>query len=323
VRALLLFPLTVIYYIINIIWDFYWRSKEPVKVNSRVISIGNITIGGSGKTPIAGFIANSLISRGKKVALVARGYGRLDKTPIVVNSDEEIDWRKCGDEPAVLARKVKGLTIYVDSDKTSAANKAANDGFEYIIIDDGFQHRKLNRDLDIVCLDGNNPFGNGLLLPSGRLREPRRALKRADAIILVDSQPKSATIKLKKAVTILNANKIFEGIKSLNGGSIDLTGKKVIGFCGLGNPESFRNSLVKCGCLLSGFMTFRDHHIYDEEDIFRISKQVCVEQAAGAVTTMKDFVKLEKLWPADIALYYIDIAIELDNENELYRLIGL
>jgi tetraacyldisaccharide 4'-kinase len=321
VRTLLLLPLTAIYYIIYLIWNIYWQRKKPIKVNSKVISIGNITVGGAGKTSVSGHLAEELLARGKKVALVARGYGRPEKAPVIVHAGEEIDWRKCGDEPAVLARTIKGLSIYVDSNKTDAAIKAAHDGFEYIIVDDGFQHRNLARDVDIVCLDGKNLFGNGLLLPSGRLREPKRGLRRANAIILID--PKSSNIKLPTLAPIFQAHKKTVGVKSLAGDPDDLTGKKVIGFCGLGNPESFRTSLEKYGCQIVEFMAFPDHHIYDEADIFEISKKVCLSEAVGAITTLKDLVKLEQLWPADISLHYLEIVIELDNESELYKLLGL
>ncbi|HBZ00509.1 MAG TPA: tetraacyldisaccharide 4'-kinase [candidate division Zixibacteria bacterium] len=320
-RALLLLPLSAIYYIIYIIWNIYWQKKKSVKINANVISIGNITVGGAGKTSIAGHLAEALLARGKKVALVARGFGRPEKAPVIVYGGEETDWRKCGDEPAILARTIKGLSIYVDSNKTEAAIKAAHDGFEYIIIDDGFQHRNLARVYDIVCLDGKNPFGNGLLLPSGRLREPKKALRRANAIILID--PGSNSIKLPTAVPVFQAHKKIIGIKSLTGEPVDLTGKKVIGFCGLGNPESFHSSLETYGCQIAEFMPFPDHHIYDEGDIFEISKRVCLSEAVGAVTTLKDLVKLEQLWPADISLHYLEIVIELDNESEFYKLLGL
>ena len=322
-RAILLFPLTIVYYLINIFWEIYWRNKESVRVKAKVISVGNIAVGGAGKTSIAGYIALRLLKRGLKVALVARGYGRPEKGLVVVRSGDKIDWRKCGDEPAQLARTIKGLSIYVDSNKTTAAIKAANDGFGYIIIDDGFQHRELYRDIDIVCLDGKRPFGNGLLLPSGILREPRRSLKRADMIVLMDEVFGKQSLQLNCPAPIIRATKIIVGMRSIEGMAVNLEGQKVIGFCGLGNPESFQSSLRKYGCEIVEFLKYPDHHIYDQADIFKIARTVYARNAIGAVTTLKDFVKLEQLWPADIALHYLEIAIELDNENEFHKLIGL
>jgi tetraacyldisaccharide 4'-kinase len=120
---------------------------------------------------------------------------------------------------------------------------------------------------------------------------------------------------------MFQARKKTTGIKSLSGESVDISGKKVIGFCGLGNPESFRDSLIRCGCKIAQFITFPDHHIYDEADIIEISNKVSLSEAAGAVTTLKDMVKLEHVWPADIPLHYLEIVIELDNESELYKLL--
>ncbi len=319
-RAILLFPFTVIYYYVNIFWDLFWKTRKPARVNSKVISIGNITVGGSGKTTVVGYIAQRLLAHGKKTAVVARGYGRPEKAPIVVH-EKDIDWHKCGDESAILARNIDGLTIYVNSDKTIAAMRAAVDGFEFIIIDDGFQHRDLYRDIDIVCLDGRRPFGNGLLLPSGSLRETRRALKRADIVLVVDLPDGADLPKLRTKAQIFKASKKIIAVRSRDEAQANLSGMKIVAFCGLGNPQSFRESLNTCGCEIAGFMEYRDHHIYDNNDVLQISKRLCQEQASAAVTTFKDFVKVENLWPDDFPLYYLEIAIELDNPDNFLKLL--
>jgi tetraacyldisaccharide 4'-kinase len=319
-KAALLLPFTIIYYFINFIWDIYWKLRKPVKVNSKVISVGNIAVGGSGKTTVAGFIAQRLLANGKKTALVARGYGRPEKEPVIVRSGDKIDWRKCGDEPAALARSIDGLNIYVDSNKTSAALRAASDGFEYIIIDDGFQHRALYRDIDIVCFEGDNPLGNGLLLPTGRLREPKRALKRADIIIIVDPPSNKSSFELKTSTPVFKACKKAVSIKSSDGAPVDLSGKKVVAFCGLGNPDSFRKSLAGCGCEIAEFIKYRDHYIYDTGDIVQITRRISEAGAIGAITTLKDLVKVEHLWDDQYNLYCLESAIELDNEDNFVKL---
>jgi len=290
-------------------------------VAARVISIGNITVGGSGKTSLAAYIAQTLLTEGKRVAVVARGYGRPSRGPVIVSSESHFDWKQCGDEPAALAKSIPGLKIYVDSSKTEAAIRAAQDGFEYIIVDDGFQHRKLFRDLDIVCLDSNRPFGNRLLLPSGMLREPQSALNRADAFVIMGSNA-NITRELPSK-PIFHARKLIASIKSLSGHAVDIGDQKLIAFCGLGNPESFRKSLAESGCRIDRFLTYRDHYIYSKRDIEKIADYIRQAKLDGAITTLKDFVKIEEFWPSEIPLYRLEITIELDNKSEFDKLIRL
>jgi tetraacyldisaccharide 4'-kinase len=325
VKFILLAPLAFIYHIINYFWDLYWRNKKPVKLAAKVISVGNITVGGAGKTSIAGYIAESLLQRGHRIALVARGYKRPNNGPIVISGSRHFSWEDCGDEPAALAKSIPGLSIYVNSNKTRAAKQASKDGFEFIIIDDGFQHRNIFRDLNIVCLNGSNPFGNGFLLPSGILREPKRAIARADAIVIVDESFESDMARwgLPNRIPIFRAKKIVAGIKSLDGLSADLKGKKVVGFCGLGNPESFHNSLKDVGCDIRGLLNFRDHHIYKRSDINKIMRMYKNENCHAAVTTLKDAVKLERIWPPDVLFYYLEITIKFEKEAEFFKLVGV
>lgn len=324
-KSILLAPIAFIYRIINYFWNFYWLHKKPVKLNAKVISVGNITVGGSGKTSIAGFIAESYLQRGHKIALVARGYKRPNNRPVAISGNRHFSWEDCGDEPAALAKSIPGLSIYVDSNKTRAAKQASNDGYEFIIIDDGFQHRDLFRDLDIVCLNGFDPFGNSYLLPAGILREPKKALARADAFIIVDESGESDKTHwdLPDHVPIFRARKIVAGIKSLDGKSVDMGGKKVVAFCGIGNPESFYNSLNDVDCDIRGFMKFRDHHIYKQSDIYKITNKYKTENCHAAVTTLKDAVKLEQIWPPDIPCYYLEITIKFEKEAGFLKLLGV
>jgi tetraacyldisaccharide 4'-kinase len=322
-KTILLMPFTIAYFFINIFWNFYWKLRKPVRINSKIISVGNIAVGGSGKTTVAGFIAGKLLAEGKRTAIVARGYARPEKRPVVVHSGSNIDWRKCGDEPAALARSIEGLTIYVDANKTSAALRAAKDGFEYIIIDDGFQHRGLYRDIDIVCIEGEHPFGNGLLLPSGSLRERKKALKRADIIVIMDPPPNKPAMGLKTAAPTVKAYKKVVGVKSVDGSSVDISNNKLVAFCGLGNPDSFRGSLANCDCEITEFIRYRDHHIYGRGDLDRIMERIRETGAAGAITTLKDLVKAESIWDDKSNLYYLETAIELENENDFFKLSAL
>jgi tetraacyldisaccharide 4'-kinase len=318
-RAILLYPFTLIYYLINFIWDLYWRLRKPVKLPSKVISIGNLTVGGAGKTPLVAFISKRMLADGKKVAVVARGYGRPESGPVKINNNDPVDWRQAGDEPSMLAQMVPGLTIYVNSSKTEGAKEASADGFDIILIDDGFQHRGLFRDIDIVCLDAGMPFGNGLLLPSGILREPPKALSRANVIVAFG---KSNLHGLR-----FDSKPVYRAIKKVSstydsqGAPVSLSDKKILAFCGLGNPESFKMSLRDTGCRIVEFMEYRDHHNYVPTDISRIIERIKQTGAEAAVTTLKDYVKLENLWPSDIAIYRLEIAIELENSDEFFKLL--
>jgi tetraacyldisaccharide 4'-kinase len=320
-RAILLFPITVVYYLINIIWNFYWNRKMPIRVNARIISIGNIAVGGTGKTTLTAYVARKYQDSGKKVAIVAKGYKRLSSGPITITGDTPIPWEKAGDEPIMLARMLPGIKIYVDSDKTSAAIRAAADGHEIIIVDDGFQHRKLHRDLDIVCLSSANAFGNRLLLPSGILREPIHALNRANAIVWFDSA--SNQISWDNIVPVYRAIKKTENIKTLDGACVDIKGKRVLAFCGIGNPDSFLASLKNAGCEIVDFVKFRDHHIYDRLDIEHLTSLTRGNEIHYVVTTMKDQVKVESLWPGTPILAGLQVIIALENEPEFVKLLGL
>lgn len=321
----LLTPLTFVYRLVILIWDKYWRFKKPISLKARVISVGNITVGGSGKTTLAAYIAGKCVSKGLKTSIVARGYGRSGSGLNILTAESYSSWEECGDEPAALVRSNDEIVVYIDSDKTAAARKASDDGYDVIIVDDGFQHRKLHRDMDIVCLDGLDPFGNGQLLPLGRLREPVRSLSRADVIVIVDGSPRDTIDLPDELVGIprFKAVKKINSIRNFEGETVDLGDSRVLAFCGLGNPESFYRSLQETGCDLVGFMRFRDHHLYVKEDLGRIMKNYRAGRPDYVVTTLKDAVKLEKIWPAGTPFYFLETVIELEREDEFLRLLGI
>jgi len=321
--AFLLLPFTLLYYVAILVWDLYWGSSQPVRVEAKVISVGNLAAGGSGKTTLVAHMADRLLMQGKRVAVVARGYKRLRTGPIIVSSDAGIQWEECGDEPAVLAKMIPGLKIYVDSNKTEAARKAALDRHDYVIVDDGFQHRELFRDVDIVCLDAKRPFGNGFLLPSGKLREPKSALKRAEIIVVMDGSSRDKLPFENPSSPVFYARKLFKGARALNGNPANIHGSKLVAFCGIGNPESFKSSLTQADYIITDFMKFRDHYVYSSVDVDRIEQVAVMTGADAAVTTLKDAVKLEQIWTSKFPLYYLDITLELENEVEFLRLIAL
>ncbi len=322
-RKILLFPLTAIYCLVYYLWDLYWKIIPSQKVSSRVISVGNIAVGGTGKTSLVEYIASRLKTADIETAIAARGYKRPASSSMVICDFKNYDWESCGDEAAALARSLEGVKIYVDSNKTVAAIKASNDGNDVIIIDDGFQHRRLERDLDIVCINGENPFGNRLLLPSGILREPIKSLQRADALVVFveNNNIDISGLKLPVGRPVFKARKKIVSVETHKNESIDLEGKRVAGFCGIANPDSFYNTLVNTGANIAFFKKYRDHYIYKGEDIRRLIELMETGNAETAVTTLKDYVKTEKIWPHDKKLCYIKINVAIDRENEFIKLI--
>lgn len=313
----------MIYYLVYFLWDLYWKIISSRKVSSRVISVGNIAVGGTGKTSLVEYIASRLKTADIETAVVARGYKRPVSSSMVICDSKNYDWETCGDEAAALARSLEGVKIYVDSNKTNAAIKGSNDGKDVIVIDDGFQHRRLARDLDIVCINGENPFGNRLLLPSGILREPARSLQRADAFVVFveNNNIDISTLKLPAGKPVFRARKRMVSVETGKNESIDLKGKKAVGFCGIANPDSFYNTIENTGADIAAFKKYRDHYVYNREDIKRLIELMEKGNAETAVTTLKDFVKIEKIWPRDKMLCYIKINVAIDKESDFIKLI--
>jgi tetraacyldisaccharide 4'-kinase len=287
---------------------------ESHPLGARTISVGNITTGGTGKTPLVVLSAEILADRGEKVCVLTRGYGRDDpKNRVLVSNGAELlaNAKTGGDEPVEMARLLLGKAIVVaDADRVAASKWAReNFGVTAFVLDDGFQHRRAKRDVDIVCIDATDPFGNGRVLPAGKLREPLNNLSRASAFVLSRSDLAGNIESIKTAIRKYNLKApIFEAEARIAGsvhldeflaGSINPDGETVLGklyaFCGLGNPEGFFDSLRRAGVELAGVHKFRDHHEYDQEDIETIESEANWAGAAGLVTTAKDAVKLAGL----------------------------
>jgi tetraacyldisaccharide 4'-kinase len=181
----------------------------------------------------------------------------------------------------------------------------------------------LVRDLDIVCIDGEDRFGNGWLLPYGILREPVRSLIRADAFVVFSSSEKTdlSKLNLPDAIPVFKGRKIVDAVYTNSSESVDIGGKKIMAFCGIANPDSFYNSLKSTGSDIAVFEKFKDHHIYKNEDISRLLELMETSGADAAVTTLKDFVKVEKIWPNDKKLSFLKINVAIDNEGDFIRLL--
>src|ERR1044072_1804620 len=224
---------------------------QTTKLDRPVISIGNITTGGTGKTPLVEYVARTIASQGKKVCILTRGYGRKDPHLQVIVSDGYAvlaSCREAGDEPYLMATKLAGQAAVISSaDRIAAAQEAIKDfGTEVFVLDDGFQHLRLARDLNIACIDATNPWGGGRLLPYGRLREAPEGLARADCVVVTRCDQVESVAALREQVRELVKGPIFESrmrplrVVSLKNGpeTIPVPGR-VGGFCAVGNPHSF------------------------------------------------------------------------------------
>ena len=270
----------------------------PVKV----ISVGNISLGGTGKTPAIIFFANHLIKNGKKIGIVSRGYGRKNKdTKILINADNNSSVEDYGDEPIFLSNALRNVPIAVGKNKFNAALQLIEKNkVDVLLFDDGFQTRKIYRDLDIVLLNAFNGIKDYKMFPLGMLREPVKCIARADFVIFTKDNlinPKSEVSHL--IGKYINDNAFYSAYKLekiFSESSKDNFNKdKVIAVSGVGDPRSFESSLLKENVSILYHFKFRDHHNYDQADINNIVKASKTMNALSIVTTEKDYVKLKKL----------------------------
>jgi len=300
-------------------YDVLKSTKLPVAV----ISIGNLTTGGTGKTPLVEHLARLLGERGHKVVIVSRGY-----KPSASRADVEVN-----DEYLVLEENLPGVPHIVDSNRVRACLKAYRAyGADVVVLDDGFQHLAARRDLDIVVVDATNPFGYGFLLPRGLLREPESALGRSDAVVVTRINLVSAEQRRELLLRIEALNpggRLYTTAlrpSALSDASVKaeldtVEGQPVVAFCGIGNPEAFRLTVVGIGAALEAFVQFDDHHQYAPRDIKRIISIGRSRNCTFALTTQKDFVKLHDyigaFKAAGIKLFYVQTDIEVLEDEDL------
>ncbi|HQI25162.1 MAG TPA: tetraacyldisaccharide 4'-kinase [Smithella sp.] len=270
------------------------------KLPCKVISVGNITVGGTGKTPMVIYLADLLKAQGFHPAVLSRGYKGKTKAPVNIVSDGKRVLMKpedCGDEPVLIAKSLPGIPVLTGSQRLLTGQVALEQlGADLLILDDAFQHRQLVREIDVVLLNTTKPFGNGALLPAGPLREPPSALKRAHFIVRTGDDAKITSVfsdqpeypARHQAVALIN------GATGQASPLQNLRGRRVCAFAGIAKPEAFRRTLIDIGAQVVMFMPFPDHHNYSREDIREIQKMAMEEKADIIVTTEKDGVKLNR-----------------------------
>ena len=294
-----------------------WRNRRfdrgqasTHRVDVPVISVGNVTLGGTGKTPLVAWLSKWFRSRGVRVALISRGYGTGAGTP--------------NDEALELAQELPDVPHVQNADRVAAAQTVIEQfAAQLILLDDAFQHRRLERDLDVVLVDALKPFGYEHLLPRGLLREPLSGLVRAQVIAvsrcdLVAPEVREAVvarlrIHAPEAVIIQVAHRP-QGLVNATGQRIDvslLADTPVAAFCGIGNPEGFRRTLAGCGWQPTGFREFADHHAYSDADAQSLSLWASSLQAGAVLCTRKDLVKIGRDRLGQAKLWALEIGIEI------------
>ena len=273
-----------------------------------VISIGNLTTGGTGKTPLVKWTAHRLRELGLRVAILSRGY-RAEQGGL-------------NDEALELELDLPDVPHLQNPDRAASARVAVEElEMQVLLLDDGFQHRRLARDLDIVLLDALEPFGFGHLLPRGILREPRCALRRADVIVLsrADLVEAESRLCLKEEARRLAPGALWCEIRHAPHALVNarerrpwqlLAGQPVFAFCGIGNPAGYRRTLDSCGLEIVGWREFPDHHAYTGRDIEELTARCRESQAAAAVCTQKDLVKVQLAQLGPVPLWALAIETE-------------
>ena len=302
----------------------------------QVISIGNVTAGGTGKTPVTEIFARTLAAEGRKVAILSRGYRRKEapwyvrlftnvvSLPLVVSDGKRVllDAATGGDEPYMLASNLPGVAVIVDRDRVKAGRYAVKRfGCDTIILDDGFQYQKLRHSIEVVLVDSTNPFGNGNMLPRGILREPARHLSRADIIFLTKCRGDVSAVRdeIRKynthaeIVECNHAPKSLKDVWSREEFPLDwLQGKTVCTLSGIASPKGFENSLRHLGARVVWCERYADHHRYDPSEIlYALNRSADQEKADALITTEKDAVRFPRLETSPIRCLYLRIAIEI------------
>lgn len=269
-----------------------------------VIAVGNLTVGGTGKTPMVALLCRDLLERGKRVTVLSRGYGgKAGKEPRLVSDGRALflSPAEAGDEPYMLAAAIPGLAVVIGSDRYRAGLFALEHlAPDIFILDDGFQHLRLWRDLNILLVDSSSPFGNGLTLPAGLLREPAGAMKRADLAVLTRYDKKAPPLSLDGS-PLCRAEHRLTGVTPIGGGTLEpfaaFAGRRGLAFAGIADPSGFFDALGSAGVNLVARLPLPDHCPYDEKALAAICRERDINNADFLITTAKDGVKLAQHLP--------------------------
>jgi len=328
-RDVLLFPLSIISWIYGVVvWIRALCYRHGLfktrQFPCRVLSVGNITLGGTGKTPLVAALARELSHRGMKVGILSRGYkGTKERKGGMVSDGAQIYLAPSegGDEPCMLATMVSGVPVLVGKKRYEMGLHALERfGLDCLILDDGFQHRRIKRDVDIVLVDSRRGFGNGRLFPRGPLREPLSCLRRASLIVLTKAEPSQSLDELEGVLrshapatplyhSRYKPRALVEGISGKTVSPQFLQGKKVLAFAGIVDPEYFVYLLKGLGAEVVQAIHFPDHYRYTPKDVIMMCEHK--DTVDLFVTTEKDYVKLQAIPLNDLPLFILTIEQEV------------
>jgi tetraacyldisaccharide 4'-kinase len=322
-------------------WLYNMRILRDKTLGVQVIAIGNLTVGGTGKTPVVEKFARELRDAGRNVAILSRGYRskpppfhewllnkillREDQTPPRVVSDGKsllLDSEMAGDEPYMLASNLKDVVVLVDKDRVKSGRYAIEKfGCDTLLLDDGFQYWDLRgRRHDVVLVDRQQPFGNEHLLPRGTLREPPSHLARAHTIFITKSDGQSAELRRRIAkinpeaaiIECVHHPLYLEDVFTAERTGLDfLKGRKVASFSGIAQPESFEQNLIKLGAELVYSKRFADHHRFTQQEVLNVINRAKKRQATTIITTQKDAVRFPKIDRRDLPIYFMRVEIQI------------
>jgi tetraacyldisaccharide 4'-kinase len=328
-----LVPASWLYYLGIELWSLALDLKKPATLPGLVVSVGNLTTGGTGKTPAVIMLAQWALQNGYRPVILSRGYGGHYRKKILEVTDGttiKSHAAEAGDEPCLMAEKLKGVPIVLSSKRFLAGQwSQKRHHTNFFILDDGFQHRALKRDLDLVLLDAKEPFHNGHLLPWGLLREPIRHLERARAFIITRADRKPLDQELEVFLKSWFPEKpvyrsvhlpdriVFEG-RSEDHGPEYLQGKPVAAFAGIADPEAFKTTLQQLGSRIIFFKSFADHHPYRMEEIQALAAEAGKNKADFLITTEKDWMRIKGLSKSLPDLAYLSIQFRLLGDEQSF-----
>jgi tetraacyldisaccharide 4'-kinase len=307
------------------------RSLRPARVGVPVISVGNLVAGGTGKTPLVVYLARLLAGEGRNVAIVSRGYGRRSRGPLVVSRGDgpAVSWQEAGDEPYLMALLTKGVRVLVAARRSDAIRAAlAEAGTDAILLDDGFQHVQLARDLDIVAVDASAPLGNGHLLPAGTLRENPLGIARADVIVATRcDQARGGARLVGRTVGLLTPRAPVIETRMVaaelwdvgTGAAVDATEMRdmpALALSSIADPAGLSRTAREAGLSVVAEAAYPDHHAYGPADLDAVAARVLESGARLIVTTEKDAVRLAG-WSPPVRLIAIGIELEVTRGRAL------
>ena len=299
-----------------------------------MISVGNLSVGGTGKTPLVEAICRFLEADGLRAGIVSRGYRRRGGGAVTVVSRGDgqgpvAGADAAGDEPYLLATRLPAAPVVVAADRAAAARRAIDLGAEVVVADDAFQHRRLARQIDFLVIDATNPTEAGWILPAGRLREPLEAAGRATAFLITRCDRKGDLTAIQGIYRAFNPTApFFETIArptqvvAPDGSALELTvlrGQPVVAFCGIGAPRFFREDLERLGARVQAFLPFPDHHWFSDDDLAWVAERARETGAAYVMTTEKDHVRLSERQRDGAQIHQLRIGAEVWQERHLVK----